>query len=117
MPLMKFASLIVFRFVCLLLMIHLLAINIRGDYYISFTQSSNISKDFDIEEESIPKSKSTESNNCDNSVDDFLSSLLQSNKVGNLFEFTEGTDKLKFYFSINAFPLVHYEIQSPPPRA
>jgi hypothetical protein len=113
---MKVVSVIFFRFVCFLLMIHLLAINIRDDYYMSFTQCSNFSKDFDIEEESMPKTKSTESNNCDNAVDDFLSSL-HFTKVANLCEFANGTDKLKFHFSINAFPLVHYEIQSPPPRA
>lgn len=113
---MKLVSVIVFRFICLLLMIHLLAINIRDDYYMAFTQCSNISKDFDIEEETMPKTKSTENNNYDNSVDDFLSNLLVTNKVSSLYEFANGTNKLKFHFSINAFPLVHYEIQSPPPR-
>ena len=114
---MKLVSVIVFRFVCLLLMIHLLALNVRDDYYMSFTQSSNISKDFDIEEEVTPKTKSTENNNCDNAVDDFLNSLNFTNKITSLYELTNLTGKLRFHFSLNAFPLVHYEIQSPPPRA
>jgi hypothetical protein len=113
---MKHCASIVFRFVCLLLMIHLLAINIRDDYYMSFFHCTSISKDFDIEEETIPKSKSSETNNCDNTFDDFLSSFHSSNKIASLIDFSEKVDKLTFHFSINAFPKVHYDIQSPPPR-
>lgn len=113
---MKLNSLIVYRFVCLLLMVHLFAVNIRYDYYLSFFNTTNISKDFDIEEESLPKSKSSETNNSEYNNDEFLNNINSINKITTSEVFTESAKKLTFYFSINALLSVHYEIQSPPPR-
>lgn len=105
------------QFFCLLLLVHLLAINVRDQYYLSFTNCTNVSKDFDLDEESKTNSKSSENNSPDDSIDVFVEDLYKNNKSKILLILGFNIKKNGFQYLINAFPKVHYEIQSPPPRA
>lgn len=98
-------------------MVHLLAVNMQFDTYLNMISPTNISKDFDIEKESKSNSKTTEKDFVDSEVDDFLESLTQNNKKFLMNLNLENYNKHNFQFSVNALPIVHFDIQSPPPRA
>lgn len=104
------------RIFCFLLMFHILAMNIYKDYYAHLINYSTISKDFDVEEESNPKSKTNQSSNFDDSLDEYLNIPNSFHQNKNALNFVETSQRLKFHFSIGVLPIVHYEIQIPPPR-
>lgn len=115
---MIYTSRIVFRTFCLLLMIHIVALNTCADYYVKFLSSKSVAlKSFDIEEEADSKTKTTESDVFDSIDDDYLvTSFLNLHANSDINCFENGRH-LRHYFYSASFPQLHYDIQIPPPRA
>jgi hypothetical protein len=101
------------RIFCLLLMIHLLAVNMQLNGYLRIINATTISKEYDLEEES--ESNGTNKKIADTELDDFIHFLnpTQKNPLNISLEYTL---RHTFHFSENSLPIVHFEIQSPPPR-
>ncbi len=117
---MVYTSRIMFRFFCLLLMFHTLALNTCDDLYLKLLgQSSKIMllKNIEAEEESDTKSKTGESDTLDAFDDDDY--LLSTSSFINIYsddDYASITSKFHFHFSSTILAQLHYEIQIPPPR-
>lgn len=115
---MIYTSHIFFRIFCLLLMIHIVALNTCADDYVKFLScNSETLKSLNIEEESDSKTKTTESDDFDSIDDDYLVTpflSLNSSLDVNCFE---NGKHLRHYFYLVSFPQLHYDIQIPPPRS
>lgn len=112
---MVLVSQIVVRIFCLLLTIHIVAINTCNDLYLNLIYKSSISIKSNVEEEPDSKSKSSESDSIEIDDDKYLVSslsLVNGKCELDLLQF----QKRYFLNSPNALPQVHYEIQIPPPR-
>lgn len=117
---MVHTSRIIFRFFCLLLMLHTLALNTCDDLYLKLLgQSSKIIllKNIEVEEESDTKSKTGESDTLDTSDDDdYLLNISSFISTHSDDDYASITSKLHFHFSSTILAQLHYEIQIPPPR-
>jgi hypothetical protein len=103
-----------FKIFCLLLTLHIVALNTCEKFYLNLLTQSSISKDFDIEEDSDSKTKSSES---DSFMDDYV--VEQSSHFWNNsdFYFKENLKNTSANFSVNSLLQGINEIDTPPPRA
>jgi hypothetical protein len=108
---MVYTSRIMFRFFCLLLMFHTLALNTCDDLYLKLLgQSSKIMllKNIEAEEESDTLDAFDD--------DDYLLSTSSFINTYSDDDYASITSKFHFHFSSTILAQLHYEIQIPPPR-
>jgi hypothetical protein len=100
-----------------LLLIHILSCNMHVGYYINLISNNTLySKDFEAGEDQSNESKTNEGNSSDDSLDDYYSVLFFSNNITSPASIDSISKKSNFQHSIQSFPKVDYEIQSPPPE-
>lgn len=102
----------------LLLMIHLTALNVQWISYLKLFTTTNISKDFDIEDEHESNSKSSESKNNQNDIDnedEGQDKWLFHAYSESLFGYTNNLKNPNFAQYQCTIPQVHTEILIPPP--
>ncbi len=97
-------------------MVHLLAINMQVDTYLNMINANQNSKEFDITDEFSSQSSESEKDFSNKQLDDFIQYNYQFNKKIQNYSF-ETKQRHNFYFHETALPIVHFGIQSPPPRA
>lgn len=103
------------RILCLLLMIHLLAINTRCDYFLKLTNKTPIEQTIDIEEDADKniKNKPCKFNSFD---DEYLANSLPNYNYYHTFSQEKLSTSTFKYLQI-ALPKSNNEILIPPPRA
>jgi hypothetical protein len=117
---MKFILKISNQIFCLLLMVHLLAVNIQLKSYLELISQTNMSKDFDVEEETESKSNKTESQSSEKEISDSeIDNYIENFGHNYPNSINLGLNKnIKKNYQDNkcTLPIVHFDIQSPPPR-
>ncbi|WP_158279510.1 hypothetical protein [Arcicella aurantiaca] len=111
----------IFKTLCLMLSLHLLAMNICDNYYLKLigqTSKSGITKNVDLEEEEADANgKTSESDSFDDIDDDYLVESFFSYNAQINHESLVFLPKQRFHFFSVILPQLHYDIQIPPPRA
>ena len=100
------------RTLCLLLMIHLLAISICDDYLLKFVSNSTIEQSLDIEEDTDDRSK----NNAVEFDDKYLLSSSVYFVCHHSFHLYQNYSKTSFQYLQMALPQHIGKILLPPPR-
>lgn len=102
------------RTLCLLLMIHLLAVSVCDDYLLKLINNSSIEQTHDIEEDNDSKDKSFEFDDFD---DEYLVNSLPNFNYYRTFSLQENLSTIAFQYLQIALPQSNNEILIPPPRA
>ncbi len=99
------------------LLIYILSCNIHVNYYFNLLTTTTFSKYFEYKENQNLESKTTESSNSDDTIDDFYSENKSLNYLKSISYLNFGFIKSNFIFTFPSFPKIDYEIQSPPPES
>ena len=104
------------RTLCLLLMIHLLAISISDDYFLKFINKASIEQIIDIEEDT---DKDFKNKTCkfDDFDDEYLANSLPNFNYYRIFFLQKNLLTSAFKYIQIALPQSNDEILIPPPRA